>query len=337
VTVGGGSVAAPYGTTGNYGNNADTLADEILLPAGGSISTELRNFLRPGGVQGQIWLYPLTTGSIRISSVFAPGPTQQGMGQQDVQFVSGTPAAGQIQTNRWTRVYIDQLSTLGLPATTAPGVTTETFFISNTGGSQARFSAWGATLTQIDEANAPGGGSSNIGFDPGPAMYSTLITGGGDEFLELPTITENTASTGFCLSVDLAPAAGMAWDGNGRFNARGIVSWNSNTSGAYAELGYYGRDLTFRVSNGTTSMQFSPSIQPSWPAGSLHNVKACLEPNGHATIYGDNLPLGGQDLLPVANLADGKVRVGATSAGHWHGWVKKASACRRPTSIADCN
>jgi hypothetical protein len=339
VTVGGGSVGAPYGTTGNYGNNADTHADEIMLPAGASISTQLGNFLRPGGVQGQIWLYPHDAGSrsLRISSVMRPGTTSEvPMGTQDVT-LGGT---GGLPTGQWSRVYIDQLSTLGLPATTAPGVTTETFSIRNTGAAAARFSAWGATVTQIDSANAPGGGASNIGFDPGPAMYSSLMTGGGDEFLELPTITESTAATGFCLSVDLAPATGMAWDGNGMFNARGIVSWRSDTTTAYAELTYYGADLTLRVSNGTTTDQYSVATPASWTAGSLHNVKACVAANGFANIYMDNVQRGSGGALPVLNdLSGGKVRVGTTSAGHWHGFVKKAAACRLPAdpaSISAC-
>jgi environmental stress-induced protein Ves len=337
VTVGGGSVGAPYGTTGNYGNNADTHADEIMLPVGASISTQLGNFLRPGGVQGQIWLYPhdAASRSLRISSVMQPGTTSQvAMGTQDVTL----GGAGGLPTGQWSRVYIDQLSTLGLPATTAPVVTTETFFITNTGSSAVRFSAWGATLTQLDSANAPGGGASNIGFDPGPAMYSSLATGGGDEFLELPTIaiTESTATTGFCLSVDLRPAVGMEW-ATDRFNARGLVSWQSDTTSAYVDLTYYGADLTLRVSNGTSTDQYSVSTPGTWTAdGTFHNVKACVAANGFANIYMDNVQRGSGAALPVmSELAGGKVRVGSSSAGHWHGYVKKAAACRLPADPAN--
>jgi hypothetical protein len=40
---------------------------------------------------------------------------------------------------------------------------------------------------------------------------------------------------------------------------------------------------------------------------------------------------------PIVNLAGGTVQVGNGVRGHWHGYIKSAAVCRKPTNIADCH
>jgi hypothetical protein len=312
------AAAPPYGTLANfgYGNNISLPADEITLPSGGRISLQLGNFQRSGALQGQIWIYPLAAGTITLSSTVPPGVT---LSTQTVNFASLT-------LNQWNRVYIDQLTTDGAAAPAAAG----TFAI--TGTTAAHFYAWGADLTQIDQS-----GAAPLPIDPGPTMYSTFIEGTGAEFLELPPITQSTASTGFCLSVRAQPPAGMAWT-SPAFTGRGLISWYHGSSGALAELMYAGPDLVFHVSNGVTSGDLFVTTPPSWTAGSPHTLKACVDPSGVAEVYGEDVLLGSSATLPApVNLSGGAVQVGSSGLGHWQGYVKSAAVCRKPGAIADCH
>jgi hypothetical protein len=260
--------------------------------------------------------------------------TPWALGQQDINLATLTP-------NRWTRVYINGLTTNGYQ--TAAGRATG--YLENAGGAQIQFYAWGMALTQVS-----GGWPTSASNDPGPTMYDTLTHSAPDpgsgvyDVLALPPVPVSTAGSGFCLSVDAAPAAGLAWS-TVLDDPRTLINWSKGSDSARLIIG--GADysspggLVLRMSNAGTDV-YAHATSPSWAGetnGTKHTLRACVSPTGVMKIYGDDVDLTSPAAtLPwaVPDLQGGTISVGSDGATPFHGYLSTALAVIYTTSAANC-
>jgi hypothetical protein len=296
-------------------------ASHLVLPPGTGISLPLASFAKPGRVEGQVWIRPVSAGTLRVRSDVAavPGPGRISMGQQDV--VLGTPA-------QWSRVPIVNITSDGsqLPGGEA------TVYLENPSGAPASIDlyAWGVALMQV-------GRGADIGFDPGFTMYDTLKDSDDAEALVLPAVPDSTAVTGFCLHAEAAPFEGMAWSAPFELK-RVAVSWTGLTAPQNVELYADAANICFRVRESATSVHDTCGALPvSWATASSHKFKACLAPGGQATVYGDGTVLNTGVHAFVPDLQGGSVHVGEGDSGTWQGYISAAKVCRNTGVPSDCN
>jgi hypothetical protein len=191
-------------------------------------------------------------------------------------------------------------------------------------------------------------------------MYDSLNQSDYADVLQLPPTVASNAGTGFCLSADVQPSPGLAWDPavTSFDDVRAMIEWwNGGTGlGEQSARIVIGGDpshsilqggITFRVTTaGDTNYNFFGRTPPAgWTTGSKHNIKACVSPTGQMQIYGDDVAVGAPFDLPagtvVPDLATGHVSVGNDHTGGvpWYGWVSKALACPysgAPGDLAHC-
>ena len=297
---------------------------------GGSISLILTPFLAPGPVQGQIWIWPVsTTGSVTVRLTHGAGGVASTT--QNINLASLT-------ANQWTRVWLTQLTT-DANATQVGTVSIE----ADAGNTAAvSFYAWGVDLTQV--ATQPGvPAASNLGsFDPGPAMYTFTGYDSVQDALQFPALQESTAATGFCLATEAQPASGLAWGAALAWPRSALVWANGTTTVAqiyvdstpspYATPG----QLCFNVGSGASMSRacWTPT-GATWTAGSKHTVVGCVSNAGAVRLYvdGGTTPVATATATPasVPNLQNGNLLVGdglqyANTA--WQGFVSKAVVCR---------
>jgi hypothetical protein len=305
----------------------------VTLPPGASISTPLQPFEAAGPVHGQVWLRVPAAATGRLV-VEMSAPVAGGSGQYDID-VATIPAGA------WRREWLyrapggagNELTTDGNAA--IPG----TVSFRNTGTTPVQFYAWGLVLTQI------GGGGPLGPLDPGPQMYdgawrvndwTTLI-----DVLRLPAVAGSTAATGFCLSVDAQP--GLAW--NAPFaQKRTLAAWVQNDDEASPRAEIYSEAGGTNICFGAAGTAFDPCFPPAgltaaaggpWLPGETHNVKGCVDANGVASIYADDVFVG--NLAPeetpgstLRELNGGHLRIGGgESFGRypWNGYVSKVLTC----------
>jgi hypothetical protein len=256
-----------------------------------------------------------------------------------------------LTTGAWHRIWIPPgyLTTDGnLLALGQPSIVLE-----NGGNTDIQFVAWGLQMSQI-------GGPRYLpaGFDPGFFMYDSLLNSDAVDVLQLPPAPASNVGTGFCLSADVQPSPGLAWDpGVTAFDdVRAIIEWWNGGTGVTEQSAriVIGGDtshsvqqggITFRVTTaGELNYHFFARTPPgTWTTGSKHNVKACVSPAGQMQIYGDDVALGAPVDLPVGtvvpDLATGHVSVGNDHTGGvpWYGWVSKALACPYAGDPTHCN
>jgi len=146
----------------------------------------------------------------------------------------------------------------------------------------------------------------------------------------------------FCLSVDVQPPPGLAWDAaftrrqtllkwsNGTWS-NGTRSNGTQSAEIYLQPDPGGVQMMFAVTGADFRPYFHPIVRAFQP-GTSHNVKGCVSPAGVVTIYPDGVekignPSGGATAL---DLAGGHLSVGGDGAGNstsWNGYISKAQAC----------
>jgi hypothetical protein len=305
-------------------DSAIASASHVVLPAGAGISLPLSAFAFAGKVEGQIWIRPVSTGTLRVRADVAavPGPGRTSIGTQDIPL--GTAGT-------WSRVAITSIVS---PAPSAAG----TVYLENPGVAPIDLYAWGAALMQI-------GRGADIGFDPGFTMYDTLKNSDDRDAVILPPVTDTTATTGFCLSAQAAPFEGMAWTAPFAMK-RVSISWTGPTPpvttpptlSPMAQLYVDSGNVCLRVTDAAGSPRETCGAHPAgWAAASSHKIKACMTPAGEATVYGDGVGLNTTTHTFVPNLQGGTVYVGEGDAGSWEGYVSGAKVCRNSGLASDCS
>jgi hypothetical protein len=295
-------------------------ASHLVLPAGAGIKLPLASFSFAGKVEGQIWIRPASTGTLRVRADVAsvPGPGLTSIGSQDIPL--GTAGT-------WSRVAITSIVS---PAPSAAA----TVYLENPGVAPIDLYAWGVALMQI-------GRGADIGFAPGFTMYDTLKNSDDREAVILPPVTDTTATTGFCLSAQAAPFEGMAWTAPFAMK-RVAISWTGVAvplaSAPLAQLYVDSGNVCLRVTDATGSPRETCGAHPGgWAVASSHKIKACMTPAGEATVYGDDVPLNTGTHTFVPNLQGGTVYVGEGDAGSWEGYISGAKVCRNSGVAADCS
>ena len=290
-------------------------ADRITLPPGSNLSLVLGSFSSPNFVEGQIWLRPVSAGTLRVRSD-EPGTPRVTRGQQDVDLAA-------LALGQWTRVAISSIRTGG------GSVPAGTVYLENPGTTAIEFHAWGMALTQVARGN-------DIGFDPGLTVYDTLKNSDDFEALVLAPVPDTTVTTGFCLLAQAAPFDGMAW--NAPFPLKRVaISWNGTVAGTGAQLYADATNVCLRVTSGATSQDTCGTASAGWAPGSSHTLKACMTPSGQATVYADGTLLRSADHAYVPDLKGGSVHLGAGDAGPWQGYISRAKVCRNSGVLADCD
>lgn len=303
------------------GDSERSGAERVTLPAGASLSTPLDYFASAGPIHGMMWLQPVTTtGTLRVDTT---RPASGTTSRHDVALAS-------LAAGRWTRTWLTGLTNDGSQSEAA------TLSLTNVGTEPIEFYAWGVDLTQI-------GGGGDLGpFDPGVEMYDWTGTAGTDEYpidvLQLPTVPSSTAATGFCLTVEAQPPAGLAW-GAAFVGDRSPLTWVSEASStdvvnifmAGTAHGTTQGNLCAYVSTAGSATCWAPT----WSPGSQHRITACAAPDGAVTLYADGAQVG----VPSAgttpfDLATGHLVVGGntpgTAAGDmapWQGFVTRVAVC----------
>jgi hypothetical protein len=301
------------------GDSERSGAERVTLPAGAGISTTLGFFDSAGPIHGMMWIRPVSAaGTLRVSTT----QPASGTSQHDVDLAS-LPAA------QWTRVWLTGLTNDGSQTTPAA------VSLTNVGGGPIDFYAWGVDLTQI------GRGGDLGSFDPGMEMYDWTGTANQDAYpidvLQLPAVPSSTAATGFCLSVEAQPPAGLAW--TAPFVAdRSPLTWVSDVNST---------DVVNIFVSGTAGV--APGMlcgyvstaggavcwAPTWAAGTQHTITVCADPAGVVTFYAEGAQVGTPRAgAPPFDLASGHLVVGsnspakpAPSIAAWQGFVTRAAVC----------
>jgi hypothetical protein len=345
--------------------SAPSVATTITLAAAGGVNVRWRpvkdavSYNVYGRVGGSIGLLAsgITASEWVDSGAGTPGvappvptwTTPWDLGTQSLDLSTLTP-------NRWTRVYVNQLSTTGFQSEAGRG----TLYLENPGASSIQFYSWGAALTQVS-----GGWPTAAQNDPGPTMYDTLTHSAPDpgspviDVFTLPPVTTSTAGQGFCLSVDAAPAAGLAWN-TVLDDPRTLVNWRSADGTQVARLIIGGVDYSapgqfiFRVTNTnapaptTDVLVHGAASFASETSGAKHTLRACVSQAGAVEIYAEGTLISGgitsqQTGLPLSSLPwatpdllGGRVSVGSDGATPFHGYLSKALACTYTTNAANC-
>jgi hypothetical protein len=258
------------------------------------------------------------------------------LGTQDINLASLTAGT-------WTRVYLNGLTTNGYQTPAGQA----TVYLQNPGGSSIDFNAWGMGLTQVS-----GGWPTSTDNDPGPTMYDTLTHPAPDpasgvyDVLDLPPVPASTATTGFCLSIDAAPAARLTWN-TVLDDPRTLINWKNVAGTQTVRLIIGGADystpggIVLRVTNPGSADFFAHANTLSFATetGVKHTLRACISPAGLVEIYADGTNVTtGTPTLPFAvpDLQGGTVQVGSDGATPFHGYLSKALVCAYTTSAANC-
>jgi len=304
------------------GDSAQNGAERVTLPAGASLSTALGSFDGAGPIHGMLWIRRVSaSGTLRVSTT---QPANGTTSQQDVNLAS-------LPSGQWTRVWLNGLTNDGSQSTAA------TLSLTNAGGSSIDFYAWGVDLTQI------GRGGDLGAFDPGLEMYDWSGTAENDEYpidvLQLPAVPASTAATGFCLSVEAQPPAGLAW--TAPFVAdRAPLTWVSDANGTDV-VDIFMAGTGNGVVSGQKLCAYVSSVGsavcwlPTWGPGTQHTITVCAEPTGTVTLYGDGVQVGTPKTGAAPfDLASGHLVVGGNTAAvpsgslaTWQGFVTKVAVC----------
>jgi hypothetical protein len=272
------------------------------------------------------------------------------LGTQNINLAS-------LPTGGWTRVYLNGLTTNGYQTDAGRA----TVYLENPGVDQIQFIAWGMSLTQVS-GGWPISASRWPALDPndpGPTMYDTLTHPAPDpasgvyDVFELPPVPASTATTGFCLSVEAAPGAGLTWE-TVLDDPRTLINWKSATvpppgeTRASVRLIIGGADystpggIVLRVTNPGSADYYAHANALSFATetGVKHTLRACISPAGLVQIFADgtDVTTTGTTTLPFAvpDLQGGSVQVGSDGSTPFHGYLSKALVCAYTTNAANC-
>jgi hypothetical protein len=304
------------------GDSEQPTAARVTLPPGAALTAAHATFDTAGPIHGMVWVRPVSaSGTLRIET---SQPAAGGASRHDVDLAALRPG-------EWNYVWLAGLTTNASAGTVS---------LSNPGTADVEFFGWGLALTQI------GRGGDLGSFDPGPAMYDWSGAAGGADVprdqLELPKVPASTAATGFCLTVDAQPPAGLAWNAPFVSN-RAALTWRSLTTSDIINVFVGGTsntsvpvgNLCVHVSTLTGgTLCLDPAAQ-GWAPGSKHTIGVCSTAAGVMTLHADGALVATKTTsggVPP-DLADGRLIVGnngntgATSVGTWQGFISRAAAC----------
>lgn len=310
------------------GDSEQKGAERVTLPAGASISRTLDFFDSAGPIHGIMWIQRISTaGTLRVATTRPAGGTTS---QHDVSLAA-------LPSGQWSREWLSGLTNDGSQVNRA------TVSLTNTGASPIELYAWGVDLTQL------GGGGDLGSFDPGLEMYDWTGTAGDDAYLidvlQLPLVPTSTAATGFCLTVEAQPPAGLAWDAPFVWD-RAPLTWLSDANStdvvnlfmAGTGHGTLQGKLCAYVSTAVSSVCWAPT----WSSGSQHRITVCTATNGTVTLYADGTAVGtpSPGAAPF-DLATGHLVVGGNTPGipggsmaPWQGFVTRVAVCPAGTPAA---